>query len=214
MPQPRPTRRRQRVRPTRQQTRSQILDAARGVFSEHGYHAASIDDVADAAGYSFGAIYSNFKNKQELFLAVSEDAVARQVREYRDAVLHADSIEEQARSAAARWTSLLAEEPNYFPLFVEFWSLAARDDDARDRFIARYGELRAAISDLISTAARSRGLDLDGSTAELLARVVIALGNGLALESRLDPHGVPDALLGDILAVLFRSLDELARAQT
>ena len=53
-------------------TRSRLLDAAEKVFVDRGFHAASVDEVAEEAGYSKGAVYSNFENKDELFLAVLE----------------------------------------------------------------------------------------------------------------------------------------------
>src|SRR4029077_18498595 len=59
----------------RDQTRARLLDAAEKVFVDHGFHAASVDQVAEEAGYSKGAVYSNFENKDELFLAVLERRV-------------------------------------------------------------------------------------------------------------------------------------------
>src|ERR1700675_4137539 len=54
----------------RQQTREYLLEAAARVFAEHGYHGASLDEVAAVAGFTKGAVYSNFKNKEDLFLAL------------------------------------------------------------------------------------------------------------------------------------------------
>ena len=56
----------------RQQTRDHLLRAAAQVFAERGYHGASLDEVAAAAGFTKGAVYSNFKNKEDLFLALLE----------------------------------------------------------------------------------------------------------------------------------------------
>ena len=61
----------------RQQTREYLLHAAAQVFAERGFHEATIDEVASAAGFTKGAVYSNFKNKEDLFLALLEDAYAR-----------------------------------------------------------------------------------------------------------------------------------------
>src|SRR2546421_6317082 len=59
----------------RDQTRARLLDAAEKVFVDRGFHAASVEEVAEEAGYSKGAVYSNFENKDELFLAVLERRV-------------------------------------------------------------------------------------------------------------------------------------------
>src|SRR6201985_3920728 len=53
-------------------TRSLLLDAAEEVFAERGFMAASLDDIASAAGYTKGAIYKHFTTKEDLFLAVSD----------------------------------------------------------------------------------------------------------------------------------------------
>src|SRR5580698_9295265 len=56
----------------RRQTRDHLLDAAAQVLAERGFHGASLDEVAAAAGFTKGAVYSNFKNKEDLFLALLE----------------------------------------------------------------------------------------------------------------------------------------------
>ena len=62
-------------------TRTELLDAAARVFARRGFHNASVNDVAAEAGYTSGAVYSNFRNKDELFVAAFEHHVARQIRE-------------------------------------------------------------------------------------------------------------------------------------
>ncbi|AWH92508.1 TetR/AcrR family transcriptional regulator [Dietzia lutea] len=59
-------------RDRQQQTRDALIAAARAVFSEDGYHAASLDRIAREAGFSKGAVYSNFEDKPALFLAVMD----------------------------------------------------------------------------------------------------------------------------------------------
>src|SRR5438270_12217953 len=60
------------------QTRQRLIDAAAVVFARRGFHAASIDEVAEEAEFSKGAVYSNFDSKDELFLAVLEDRLHSQ----------------------------------------------------------------------------------------------------------------------------------------
>ena len=57
---------------SRQRTRDQLIDSAAKVFAERGYHAASIDEIAEDAGFSKGAVYANFPTKEQLFLAVMD----------------------------------------------------------------------------------------------------------------------------------------------
>ncbi|MFJ3402608.1 TetR/AcrR family transcriptional regulator [Promicromonospora sp. NPDC090134] len=65
--------------PRRERTRERLLDAAFAVFAQHGIRGASIEAVCEAAGFSRGAFYSNFSSKEELFLALAERAMRRQL---------------------------------------------------------------------------------------------------------------------------------------
>src|SRR5262249_53432660 len=62
----------------RAMTRQHLLDAAAIVFARDGFHGATLDEVATAAGFSKGAVYSNFKSKEDLFLALFDERIDRQ----------------------------------------------------------------------------------------------------------------------------------------
>ena len=64
-------------------TRRELLDAAQLRFFRDGYHATSLDDIADEAGYTKGAVYGTFKSKAGLFLALFDEVVERRVEEIR-----------------------------------------------------------------------------------------------------------------------------------
>src|SRR4051812_50216679 len=59
------------------QTRSELIDAAEALFTAKGFQATSLDAVAEAAGYTKGAVYSNFASKEDVFFAVYERRVGR-----------------------------------------------------------------------------------------------------------------------------------------
>src|SRR6187551_3859976 len=69
-----------RTRPTRDDTRDRLFEAAARVFEEHGIGGASIEAIAAAAGFTRGAFYSNFKSKDELIIAMLEDHVEQSIR--------------------------------------------------------------------------------------------------------------------------------------
>src|ERR1700704_6877140 len=73
-----------RTRPTRDDTRDKLFEAAARVFEEQGISGASIETIAAAAGFSRGAFYSNFKSKDELIIAMLEDHVEQSFRRYLD----------------------------------------------------------------------------------------------------------------------------------
>jgi AcrR family transcriptional regulator len=73
---------RERVRPTRQETRAQLFEAAAAVFAEQGIGAASVEAISSAAGLTRGAFYSNFSGKDDLITAMLADHVEQSVRRH------------------------------------------------------------------------------------------------------------------------------------
>src|SRR5258708_7404788 len=73
-----------RTRPTRDETREKLFEAAAEVFEEHGIGAASIEMIAAAAGLTRGAFYSNFDGKDDLSTALLADHGARSLKHHRD----------------------------------------------------------------------------------------------------------------------------------
>jgi AcrR family transcriptional regulator len=182
------------------------LEAAARVFAQRGFHAATVEEVAEEAGFSTGAVYSNFEGKGDLFMALFEEHVAAQVRDYTELFGRGRTIDEQARGGADAWMRLLTEDPDFFPLYIEFWSHAVRDPELRSRYAASFGAFRDTFARLIEAGARAQGYELEPAFAERLGTVVNALGNGLALEKLTDPEGVPDELLGWALSLFFQAL--------
>jgi AcrR family transcriptional regulator len=187
-------------------TRARLLDAARRVFARRGFHAASLEEIAREAGATTGAIYSNFESKEELFLALFEEHVASQIRKYREIFARGTNLEERSRGGADDWMAYLHEEPDSFPLLIEFWSYAVRDPKLRPRYAARLAAFRETFAQLIEQGAGDLGIELPPGFAERMGTIINALGNGLALEKLADPDSVPDELLGSTLALIFQAL--------
>lgn len=178
-------------------TRDELVHAAARIFGERGFHAARLEDVAEHAGYSTGAIYSNFAGKEDLFLAVLERQVAAHVRDLRAAVEPESEAENRIAAAAAQWLDEQRRGQRAFLLFVELWAYAARNPRFRRRFVDRVRSLRDATASLIAAADVPLKLPPDE-----LAVIANALTNGLALERRIDPAAVPDELYGKALELL------------
>jgi AcrR family transcriptional regulator len=191
-------------------TRQRLLAAAATVFARRGYHSASVEEVAREGGYSTGAVYHHFKGKEDLFLALFEEHVTERIRDYAETFARGRDTGQQARGGADRWMAFLREEPDFFPLYVEFWAAAVRDPKLRSRFAARLGAFRDTFARQIEQGAEDAGVELPPGFAQRFGIVVNALGNGMALEKLVDPDGVPDELLGDALALIFEGLARLA----
>ena len=180
-------------RPTRHErqaeTRKRVLEAATRVFARRGYAAASIEEIADEAGFSHGAVYSNFAGKEALFLAVYEERIARRQGEIGAA---------GEKDAPGQWMARVRDDPEYFLLFLEFVVQAGRNDHVRAAFARKAGRTHDTIAELL---AGRPDLPLP---PERLALAIRALGLGLAIEHVLDPGGVPPELYGEVVALMVR----------
>lgn len=188
------------------QTRAALVQAAARVFAREGYHRATLAGVAREAGYSTGAVYSNFEGKDDLFLAVYEMFIAGSAREMDVASAEDAEAHEQARHAADQWMDRLARHPEGFLLLVELWLQALRDPARRADFGVRFSVMREAVTRVVERLADRHDLDLP-IPADRLAVGLRAFANGMAFEKLADPDGVPDEVYGEIVALLFRSFE-------
>src|ERR1700692_3617117 len=85
---------------SRQNTRERLLAAARSVFARSGFHGASVEEIASKAGFSTGALYSNFDGKEDLFLVLMEREIDEHAREISQAVAMRTTVAERATGGA------------------------------------------------------------------------------------------------------------------
>jgi AcrR family transcriptional regulator len=194
-------------------TRARVLEAAARVFARRGFHGASVQEIAGEAAATTGAIYSNFSGKEDLYLAVFDEHVATQIREYTERFAGGRDLDERSRAGADHWMAKLHEDPDFFPLYMEFWAHAMRDPQLRPRFAARFAAFRETFARLIEDGARDAGVEPPPGFAERMGTVLNALGNGLAMEKLTDPDAVPDELLGDTISMIFNALVIAARSE-
>jgi AcrR family transcriptional regulator len=168
-------------------TRSLLLDAAEDVFAEKGFTAATLDDIAYAAGYTKGAIYKHFATKEELFLAVSD----RYWRRYFDNFAEVMSMSKQVGARerdeiALRWRQLSRDRgAEHAALGHEFTLYLMRNPDARERVAGKRSEVVEALAKFIV-----EGIDRLGGTLLIppltFAQVLIATSDAIVLGSELD----------------------------
>lgn len=182
-------------------TRQRLLDAARTVFARRGYHGASVEEIAAEAGFSTGALYSNFEGKEDLFLALMDHVIDAYCAEIAAEVDGLATIADRARDGARHWMEIVEREPEMLMLFVEFWAYAARDPAARERVAASFAKAREMLTRLIADGAREFDLRLE-IPAEQLAIAIDALADGIARQKLADPPVVPDDLMGRVISLL------------
>ncbi len=182
----------------KEMTRELLLDAAIDVFAEKGYHGASLDDVADAAGFTKGAVYSNFTRKSDLFRALLERETARRDQALRQTV-EAVSLE-LLPDVAAELLAKPESNQETQTLLVEFWLAAVRDPRLRPSLLQT--------ADLVGDAFEARFEEAGatpGFSGRELALVFDALVTGLLMDRALDPDGDQPALLARTLRKLLAS---------
>ena len=191
----------------REETREAVLAAAARVFAQRGLHATSLDAIAEEAGFSRGAVYYNFADKEELFLELLDRRCAARAEDLREvfADTPSDDVEatsRQAQLAAGQALDAMTGDTEWRALYLEFLAHAARDPAFRRRFAKRTNEMRGALDEVVErhTAAVRDAL---GMEPEQLAVVIDALGTGLMAHHML--HGaraVPPELFSKALALL------------
>jgi AcrR family transcriptional regulator len=201
--------RRSRREERKEETRAELIAAAAHVFARRGFHGASLDEIAREAGYTTGAIYWHFTNKDDLFLAVYERYTTTRVREWEEVKRRVDAGELPAtRAWADQWMRRLHDDPEFLVLAVEFLVHAWRNPSLREAFANRVAAGRLALARIFEDEAARGAFELPMSADEL-AIVLRELGSGLGLAKLIDPDGIPDSLFGDFTDVFF----ELVRAR-
>jgi AcrR family transcriptional regulator len=198
-----------RRRPTRAQkreaNRDRILRAARDVFGARGYYAATIEEIADEAGLSNGAIYYNFQNKEELFLALLDARLDERLEHAREMLAPGagpePTVERGLIDEARDITRSFKESREWRLLLLEFVAYAARNPTFAARFTEHKRRLRAELAGTLEQHLSARAIT-PAMPIEQLAMAVTGLANGLAVEELSDPGSVADELLGDALGLL------------
>jgi AcrR family transcriptional regulator len=182
-------------------TRNLLLDAAEEVFARKGFDAAALEDIADAAGYTRGAIYSHFGSKAELFLAVVERQRQRFLDGFADLVDSFGKLEDlRADEFADRWGDLLAAQGSErASLGYEFTLFLLRNPEARERLSGQREETARALADYIAKGAARLGGELTMDAVDL-ARVILAANDGVTLNSVLDNRDVYRPFLRMVIA--------------
>lgn len=167
-----------------ERTRSLLLDAAEEVFARKGFDAASLDDIAETAGYTRGALYVHFRTKEDVFLAVSD----RYWRNYFD--IFADALitvtepgEHELTAVADRWRQLSDEGGKQLAVIgQEFILYVLRNPDVRARVLESYRQVVESLSAFVAQEVQRLGGTLQ-IPAEEFAQLIIATSGTVTLSS-------------------------------
>ncbi len=187
---------------SRDQTRQRLLDAAQAIFLSKGFVAASVEDIAEQAGYTRGAFYSNFSSKSELFLQLLKRDHENVMADMR-AIFEGGESRSQMEARVLDYYSKHFRENDCFLLWMEGKLQAARDPDFRVGFVACLRELRAATTEYIRQFPAQVGTPLP-LPAEQLAVGLLALSDGMQFSVAFDPQAVTAEMTEAVLAGFFR----------
>ena len=168
-------------------TRTALVEAAAEVFARRGFHAASLDEIAETAGFTRGAIYSNFGGKEDLLLEVLDLFTGRQLAAFGEALGGSaeQSEAEVSEAAAAVWTRTVRRDPTLALLSLELRLYALRNPGFRLRLAEVERHQNERIADFIAELAASRGQTLRIPPREL-AEVLSAASVGLSQIAAID----------------------------
>lgn len=183
---------------SQEQTRRLIVEAATGLFLANGYQATSLEQVARQAGFTIGAVYSNFGNKLELGIAAVDALYAQRVERALH-VLEAATGQGLDASLDRLWAAIEPDfgSPQWTRLEMEVAAFGSQDDMLRTAVANRYARFRTLLVALIARLCAEAGVPTPVD-AEARATAIIGLGLGLAIQRATDPH-IPMAQLGAIL---------------
>jgi AcrR family transcriptional regulator len=182
-------------------TRRRLLASARRIFLRQGFHAASLADVAKDAGYTKGAVFSQFENKADLFLSLLEERSSERIARMASLSAAPQTAASLVEWLAADWRDQVSGDRAWTLLVIEFRVYAARNAGAGRRYAALHARTCASMAALYQRILGISGLEA-AVELDTLARIVLGTSAGLLLEQAVKP----DLDVATILAAIGRGL--------
>jgi AcrR family transcriptional regulator len=188
-------------------TREQLLDAAARTFAQKGFAGASVEEIAESAGYSTGALYANFESKEQLFLELLSARRSRGIERRASTVAEiidaeAAGDEDPFEALTRAFVKVAGRNTEFNALQAEFWLYAVRHPEAMGIVAAKTDEQVDTLEPLAALAMERFGA-APGASPKAVTRVMLGLFQGLVRQRRIDPAAVPDDLLVQALRWLF-----------
>ena len=169
----------------RQQTRDVLIAAATEVFARRGFEGASLEEIAETAGFTRGAIYKNFDGKEDLFFAVIDLLNEQVIEAFRAIAAESATPSEWDISRLAELWRASVSESELFAMGKEYELYVLRNPDARPRAVAHHRKQRQLVAAFIAEVAEHSGMTLR-LPAVTLAGIILAAADGLTYSARID----------------------------
>jgi len=178
-----------------------VLDAARRVFLDRGYGGATVDAIAEEAGFSKGVVYSQFGSKADMFMALLEQRITERAAQ-NERLVAGKSLAEAARELLLAADRDVVSEQGWAQLLVEFRAHAARDPVLNRRYVDAHRRTVAQLAALLTRLHDQAGTS-PAAPVTSMAEFVLAMGAGVTLERAANPAALP---MDDGIAMMLRAL--------
>ncbi|HJR24518.1 MAG TPA: TetR/AcrR family transcriptional regulator [Acidimicrobiales bacterium] len=169
----------------RQQTRDVLIAAATEVFARRGFEGAALEEIAETAGFTRGAIYKNFDGKEDLFFAVVDRLNEQVIEAFRAIAAESATPGDWDISRLSELWRASVGESELFTMDKEYELYVLRNPDARPRAVAHRRKQRDLVAAFIEEVAEQSGLTLR-LPATTLASIILAAADGLTYAARVD----------------------------
>jgi AcrR family transcriptional regulator len=199
----------------RAMTREHLLEAAAIVFARDGFHGASLDDIAATAGFTKGAVYSNFKSKEDLLLVLMDQHMTEQFADIVDSLDTEERTQEQQLPRIARTVVNHMWDDDWSMLWLEFILYAARNPEARSKIQTLIRKSREQIVELIEKEYAHTGQEPKYSPQQI-AIITTAMFDGLGTYHLVEPEVANDETIRTLLKLLYDAMgiDDEGQAET
>lgn len=189
----------------RAMTRDHLLDAAAIIFARDGFYGASLDDIAATAGFTKGAVYSNFKSKEDLLLALMDKHISQQFDDIVGALdTEVRTAEEQLPRIAKTVINHMWDD-DWTMLWLEFVLYAARNPEAKGKIRNLTRKAREQVIDLIEKEYSHTGKEPKYSP-EQVAIITTAMFDGIGMYHLIEPGLTDDETIRTLLQILYDAM--------
>lgn len=187
----------------KKETRQLLLESAVEVFAQLGFHGASVEKIAEYAGFSKGAVYAHFNSKEELFLAILEKQMHLHVYNIHQIIDQQHSLSHFIEAMDEYSLSIRKKNRTWSMLNLEFLLYVMREESVRHKWSNMITESVEQISKAIEKLmSKENKFTL---SADEMAWTILSLENGMAIFYYISEERVPLNIFGKALQNIFQT---------
>jgi AcrR family transcriptional regulator len=183
------------------------VEVAAELFASKGYGQTGLDEIAEEAGLTKGAVYSNFTSKADLALAVLDELALGPALEIFSQVDAGERFDDQHLHGGKLLVEVMDASSLWFQVELQCALQAGRDEELRNRLLARDAALRSTLSASIAGRMQKAGWAPTVDMGVIVAALT-AVASGIALQRLKDPNSVPAEMTGQLITAIYRQFAE------